>query len=125
MKFRVSLEYVKYLEVEADNEQEAIRKATIIATNDSNDFFTAEDEIANRLSERFVDGFEDWEKDLIKKSDRSKQALKDIEEIINHCDNQDICTLCKNADKCRDKYDYTAYNDHKLLLKIIKEVKNE
>lgn len=59
---------------------------------------------------------------LEKELDRYKQALEEIKELINHCDNQDICTFCEYAKKCRDEYDYTLYSNHKPILTIINEV---
>jgi hypothetical protein len=53
MKYNVELEFWRHDEVEADSEEEAIMKALIKATNDPNDYFTAEDEIANRILDNF------------------------------------------------------------------------
>lgn len=62
------------------------------------------------------------EPEIINKSDRYKQALEEIKALINHCDNQDICTFCEYDKKCRDEYDYTLYSNHKPILTIINEV---
>lgn len=56
MRYSVKLELVRYVdEVEADSPEEAIRNALIQVTNDPNDFFTAEDEIANKIQTNFND----------------------------------------------------------------------
>lgn len=53
MKYTVTLEFWKCLDIEADSEEEAIEKAKIKATNNPDDYFTEEDEIANFISEMF------------------------------------------------------------------------
>ena len=54
MKYNVELEFWRYMDdIEADSEEEAIKNALIRLTNDPNDYFTAEDEIANRILDNF------------------------------------------------------------------------
>lgn len=54
MKYNVDLEFTAYdIEVDADNEEDAIRQALIQLTNNPNDFFTAEDEYANIIESNF------------------------------------------------------------------------
>ena len=53
MKYEVHLEFWKILDVEADNEEDAIKNALIKATNNEYDFFTAEDEYANVILDNF------------------------------------------------------------------------
>jgi hypothetical protein len=56
MKYNVELEFWRYMDdIEADSEEEAIKNALIRLTNDPNDYFTAEDEIANRILDNFND----------------------------------------------------------------------
>ncbi len=56
MKYNVDLEFTAYdIEVEADNEQDAIKQALIKLTNNPQDFFTAEDEYANIILNNFND----------------------------------------------------------------------
>ena len=53
-KYNVNLEFWANLEdIEAENEQEAIKNALIKLTNDPYDFFVAEDEIANKILDNF------------------------------------------------------------------------
>ena len=61
MKYRVDLEFTSYgHEVEADSGDEAVMKALIQLTNNPYDFFTAEDEIANKILANFND-YSNWE----------------------------------------------------------------
>lgn len=54
MKYNVDLEFKAYdIQVEADNEEDAIKQALIKLTNDPQDFFTAEDEYANIILNNF------------------------------------------------------------------------
>lgn len=53
-----------------------------------------------------------------------KQAIEEIEEIAKHCQQQDICTLCKNVDKCRDDYDEFSWNVANLIIQKCDEVNN-
>ena len=56
MKYNVDLEFTAYdIEVEADNEQDAIKQALIKLKNNQQDFFTAEDEYANIILNNFID----------------------------------------------------------------------
>lgn len=53
-KYNVNLEFWANLEdIEAENEQEAIKNALIKLTNNPYDYFTAEDEIANKILDNF------------------------------------------------------------------------
>lgn len=53
-KYNVKLDFWEFVDnVEAENEQEAIKNALIKLTNNPNDFFTAEDEIANAILDNF------------------------------------------------------------------------
>lgn len=55
-KYNVDLEFTAYdIEVEADNEQDAIRQALIKLTNNPYDFFTAEDHYADIILNNFND----------------------------------------------------------------------
>lgn len=61
MKYNVDLEFTSYGHVvEADSGEEAIRRALIQLTNNPYDFFTAEDEIANKILTNFND-YSNWE----------------------------------------------------------------
>lgn len=54
MKYNVDLKFTAYdIQVEADNEEDAIKQALINLTNNSQDFFTAEDEYANIILDNF------------------------------------------------------------------------
>ena len=54
MKYNVDLEFTAYdIQVEADNEEDAIKQALIKLTNNPQDFFTAEDEYANIILNNF------------------------------------------------------------------------
>ena len=53
MKYKVELEFSGFAEVEADSKEDAIMKALIKATNDPYDYFTAEDEVANKILANF------------------------------------------------------------------------
>lgn len=54
MKYNVNLEFTAYdIQVEADNEEDAIEQALIKLTNNPQDFFTAEDEYANIILNNF------------------------------------------------------------------------
>ena len=54
MKYNVDLEFTAYdIQVEADNEEDAIKQALIELTNNPQDFFTAEDEYANIILNNF------------------------------------------------------------------------
>ena len=56
MKYNVDLEFTAYnIQVDADNEQDAIKQALIKLTNNPQDFFTAEDEYANIILNNFND----------------------------------------------------------------------
>ena len=56
MKYNVDLEFTAYdIQVEADNEEDAIKQALIKLTNNPQDFFTAEDEYANIILNNFND----------------------------------------------------------------------
>lgn len=56
MKYSVDLEFTAYnIEVDAENEEDAIRQALIRLTNNPQDFFTAEDEYANIILNNFND----------------------------------------------------------------------
>lgn len=56
MKYNVKLEFCRYVDdIEADSEKDAIKQALIKVTNNPNDFFTAEDEIANKIQDNFFD----------------------------------------------------------------------
>jgi hypothetical protein len=56
MKYNVKLEFWKYIDdIEAANEEEAIKNALIQITNDPLDFFTAEDDVANTILNNFED----------------------------------------------------------------------
>lgn len=56
MKYNVELEFTRYVDdVEAESEKDAIKQALIQVTNDPSDFFTAEDEIANKIMDNFLD----------------------------------------------------------------------
>lgn len=56
MKYNVKLEFTRYVnDVEAESEKDAIKQALIQVTNDPSDFFTAEDEIANKIMDNFSD----------------------------------------------------------------------
>ena len=53
-KYNVKLDFWEFVyDVEAENEQEAIKNALIKLTNNSEDFFTAPDEIANTILDNF------------------------------------------------------------------------
>ena len=53
-KYNVKLDFWEFVyDVEAENEQEAIKNALIKLTNTSEDFFTAPDEIANTILDNF------------------------------------------------------------------------
>ena len=53
-KYNVKLDFWEFVyDVEAENEQEAIKNALIKLTNNPDDFFTAEDEIANAILDNF------------------------------------------------------------------------
>ena len=53
-KYNVELKFWKFVyDVEAENEQEAIKNALIKLTNNPKDFFTAPDEIANTILDNF------------------------------------------------------------------------
>ena len=53
-KYNVELEFWEFVDnVEAENEQEAIKNALIKLTNNPEDFFTAPDEIANIILDNF------------------------------------------------------------------------
>lgn len=53
-----------------------------------------------------------------------EQALDEIEKNIRHCIKQDICTLCAYADKCRNEFDYNAYDNNIFILDIISKVRS-
>lgn len=54
MKYNVDLEFKAYdIQVEADNEEDAIKQALIKLTDNPQDFFTAEDEYANIILNNF------------------------------------------------------------------------
>lgn len=54
MKYNVELEFHRYVDdIEADNEEDAIKQALIKLTNNPQDFFTAEDEYANIILNNF------------------------------------------------------------------------
>lgn len=56
MKYNVELEFHRYVDdIEADNEEDAIKQALIKLTNNPQDFFTAEDEYANIILNNFND----------------------------------------------------------------------
>jgi hypothetical protein len=56
MKYNVKLEFTRYVDdIEAESEEDAIKQALIQVTNDPSDFFTAEDEIANKIQDNFFD----------------------------------------------------------------------
>ena len=64
------------------------------------------------------------ERDIWKpKAERYKQALDEIEKNIRHCIKQNICTLCAYADKCRNEFDYNAYDNNIFILDIISKAK--
>ena len=53
-KYNVKLDFWEFVDdVEAENEQEAIKNALIKLINNPDDFFTAEDEIANAILDNF------------------------------------------------------------------------
>lgn len=53
-KYNVKLDFWEFVyDVEAENEQEAIKNALIRLTNNPEDFFTAPDEIANTILDNF------------------------------------------------------------------------
>ena len=53
-KYNVKLDFWEFVyDVEAENEQEAIKNALIRLTNNPEDFFTASDEIANTILDNF------------------------------------------------------------------------
>ena len=53
-KYNVKLDFWEFVDdIEAENEQEAIKNALIKLTNNPDDFFTAEDEIANAILDNF------------------------------------------------------------------------
>lgn len=53
-KYNVKLKFWKFVyDVEAENEQEAIKNALIKLTNNPEIFFTAPDEIANTILDNF------------------------------------------------------------------------
>lgn len=54
MKYNVELEFHRYVDdIEADNEEDAIKQALIKLTDNPQDFFTAEDEYANIILNNF------------------------------------------------------------------------
>ena len=56
-KYNVELKFWEFVDnVEAENEQEAIKNALIKLTNNPEDFFTAPDEIANTILDNFENG---------------------------------------------------------------------
>ena len=53
-KYNVKLDFWEFVDdIEAENEQEAIKNALIKLTNNHEDFFTAPDEIANAILDNF------------------------------------------------------------------------
>lgn len=62
MKYNVKLLFCKHLgDIEADSEDEAIRKAKIEATKDDFNYFITEDYVASILTDRFEENHSAWE----------------------------------------------------------------
>lgn len=55
-KYNVQLEFWANIDdIEAESEEDAIKNALIKLTNDPNNYFVAEDEIANKILDNFND----------------------------------------------------------------------